>query len=370
MRERAPGGESVEVEIVALASLSESERSLWRAWCIAGALSPFHRLEFAEIAAQIAPGSALAVLHRKGAPCGFFPFQRRGGAAYPLGAPLNDYHSVVAPRDEAWDPAALSHRLGVARVGVTGWVGPASHEQGVRRAALVANLTDGWETYAAERRGQFSKFFRDKDRGRRALVRDAGPIEFDNDCDDETSLDALIALKRAQYARTGKHDVFACGWTGDLLKTLWRARGSNFGARLAVLRAGGRTWAMELSLHVDAHYHFWIPAYDRAGARYAPGLLLCIDTLRSANAEGFKTFDFGFEGQAYKKYFADPAAEVSHGLVFARGRPRWRDALTSALGPDMVAKVEHRWLAIEASETTRLRRWGTLAAAVARAPFS
>ncbi|WP_312161578.1 GNAT family N-acetyltransferase [Phenylobacterium sp.] len=370
MRERAADGQGVDVDIIALASLSESERSLWRSWCASGALSPFHRLEFAEIAAQIAPDAALAVLHRKGAPCGFFPFQRRGGAAYPLGAPLNDYHSVVAPPDETWDPAALSHSLGVARVGVTGWVGPASARQGARRAALVADLTDGWEAYALGRRARFGKFFRDKERGRRALVRDAGPVEFEGDCDDEASLDALIALKRAQYGRTGKHDVFACGWTEDLLKSLWRARGPHFGARLAVLHAGGRTWAMELSLHADAHYHFWIPAYDRVGARYAPGLLLCIDTLQAASAEGFRTFDFGFEGQAYKKYFADPAAEVSHGLVFARGRPRWRDALSSALGPDLVAKVEHRWLAIEACETTRLRRWRTLAAAVARAPFN
>ena len=58
--------------------------------------------------------------------------------------------------------------------------------------------------------------------------------------------------------------------------------------------------AAEICLIDGEDLHFWFPAYNPAYSRYSPGLLLTFDIIRHASDLGFKVFDFGSGGEAYK----------------------------------------------------------------------
>ncbi len=120
----------------------------------------------------------------------------------------------------------------------------------------------------------------------RALERDHGTVRFDFDRPSPALLERVISEKRARIRRTHQHDIFACGWTVDLLRDLDAVADAEFGLRLAVLRAGEVVVAAELGLTSGDRHHLWFPIYDPAYARYSPGALMTLETLRVCAERG------------------------------------------------------------------------------------
>jgi CelD/BcsL family acetyltransferase involved in cellulose biosynthesis len=149
----------------------------------------------------------------------------------------------------------------------------------------------------------------------RALERDHGAVRFDFDRPSPALLERVVAEKRAQIRRTHQHDIFACGWTRCLLRDLDTAADPDFGLRLAVLRAGEVVVAAELGLTSGDRHHLWFPIYDPGYARYSPGALMTLETLRVCAQRGIARVDFGPSEEAYKEDFADPAELALEGLI-------------------------------------------------------
>lgn len=350
------------VDILKADQLGEAEWDAWRAFLAANPAlnSPYFRSSFTRVAGRISPGAAVAVFSKGGEIAGFFPHQKRGSAIQPLGAPMNDYHGVIARPGEGPTLSEVATLLGGARLNVTAWVGdtPLGEE---RRTVQVELGDDGYDGWYAERRSAFGKFFKDKERARRSMEAELGPLRVERGLQDPKLLDWLIKLKRDQYKRTNRHDIFACGWTTDLLHELLQTRGENgFGCSMAGLWAGDRLTAIEYSLHAGDQYHFWFPGYEPSLARCSPGILLSMDTMRLAAALGYRTFDFGFEGEHYKKYFCNGAHVVREAMVLKPGiGSAMSQAAVKALdlagegrGERLRASVRRRWAAIEACEVT------------------
>jgi CelD/BcsL family acetyltransferase involved in cellulose biosynthesis len=301
----------------------------------------------------------VAVFSRGGETVGFFPHQRRGGAMQPLAAPMNDYHGVIAFPGMAPSLEEAAELLGAARLNLTAWVGPTG--LGEDRHTVQVELGDGgYDGWYVERRTSFGKFFKDKERARRSMEAELGPLRVEHGLRDHALLDWLIDLKRDQYRRTGRHDIFACGWTADLLHALLKEEGEGFGASLAALWAGDRLTAVEYSLHAGDQYHFWFPGYEPSLSRCSPGILLSLDTMRLAAEDGYRTFDFGFEGEHYKKYFCNGFKVVREAVVLKPGLgATMSQAAVGALnlagagrGEQLRTSVRRRWAAIEACETS------------------
>ena len=329
--------------------------------------SPYFRPEFTRIAATVTPGAAIAVFRRGDRIVGFFPHQRRGGAMQPLGAPMNDYHGIIARPGEAPTLEEAAALLGPRRLSVNGWIGPAASGQ-VRETVQVQMGDGGYDGWYAEQRATWGKFFKDKERARRSLESELGPIRVERGLREPALLDQLIALKRDQYARTGRHDVFACGWTADLLHALLTDHRDGFGASMAGLWAGDKLTAIEYSLHAGDQYHFWFPVYEPSLARCSPGILLSMDTMRLAAAQGYRTFDFGFSGEHYKKYFCNAARPVREAVVLKPGLgasvSQAAVGVLGGRGEALRTSVRRRWAAIEACEVTPgARMKGAVAAA-------
>lgn len=356
---------SLKVEIAALETLGDADWAIWRAMLEANPAlaSPYFQPEFAQAAGRACPGAAVAVFSRGGETVGFFPHQRRGGAMQPLAAPMNDYHGIIAFPGETPSLEAAAEVLGAARLNLTAWVGPTG--LGAERRTVQVVLDDsGYDGWYAGRRASFGKFFKDKERARRSMEAELGPLRVEHGLRDAGLLDWLIALKRDQYRRTGRHDIFACGWTADLLHALLKEEGGGFGASLAALWAGDRLAAVEYALHAGDQYHFWFPGYEPSLARCSPGILLSLDTMRLASAHGYRTFDFGFEGEHYKKYFCNGFRVVREAVVLKPGLgATMSQAAVGALnlagsgrGEQLRTSVRRRWAAIEACETTPVAR--------------
>jgi CelD/BcsL family acetyltransferase involved in cellulose biosynthesis len=351
----------LKVEIVAVEALGEAEWSEWRAILAANPAlaSPYFRPEFARIAGGVSPRASVAVLSRGGRTVGFFPHQRRGGAVQPLAAPMNDYHGVIARPGLAPSLEEVAEALDAARLNLTAWVGPTALGED-RRTVQVELGDEGYDGWYAGRRATHGKFFKDKERARRSMEAELGPLRVERDLRDPALLDWLIDLKRDQYRRTGRHDIFACGWTADLLHALLRAEGDGFGASMAALWAGDRLTAVEYSLHAGDQYHFWFPGYEPSLSRCSPGILLSMETMRLAADHGYRTFDFGFEGEHYKKYFCNGFKVVREAVVLKPGLgAAVSQAAVGALnlaggdrGDRLRTSVRRRWAAIEACETT------------------
>lgn len=355
------------VDIVKADQLGEAEWTAWRAF-LAGnpALnSPYFRPSFTRVAGQVSPDAAVAVFSRAGQIAGFFPHQKRGSAIQPLGAPMNDYHGVIARPGEGPTLQEVADLLGGSRLNVTAWVGDV--DRGEPRNTVQVELgDDGYDGWYAERRQTFGKFFKDKERARRSMEAELGPLRVERGLHDPKLLDWLIDLKRDQYRRTNRHDIFACGWTADLLHALLQTEGENgFGASMAGLWGGDRLTAIEFSLHAGDQYHFWFPGYEPSLARCSPGILLSMDTMRLAAELGYRTFDFGFEGEHYKKYFCNGARTVREAIIVRPGLgAAMSQAAVKALdlagegkGERLRASVRRRWAAIEACEVTPANRF-------------
>jgi CelD/BcsL family acetyltransferase involved in cellulose biosynthesis len=352
---------SLKVDIAAIETLGDADWAIWRAMLDANPAlaSPYFRPEFARVAGRVSPGAGVAVFSRGGETVGFFPHQRRGGAMQPLAAPMNDYHGIIAFPGEAPSLEEAAEALGAARLNLTAWVGPTGLGED-RRTVQVELDGSGYDGWYAERRTTFGKFFKDKERARRSMEAELGPLRVEHGLRDAALLDWLIDLKRDQYRRTGRHDIFACGWTADLLHALLKEEGEGLGASLAALWAGDRLTAVEYALHAGDQYHFWFPGYEPSLARCSPGILLSLDTMRLASAHGYRTFDFGFEGEHYKKYFCNGFKVVREAVVLKPGLgATMSQAAVGALnlagsgrGEQLRTSVRRRWAAIEACETT------------------
>ena len=355
----------LKVEIVGIDALGEAEWAEWSAILASNPAlaSPYFRPEFARVAGRVSPGAAVAVLSRRGKTVGFFPHQRRGGAMQPLAAPMNDYHGIISLPWKAPDLEEAAEALGATRLNLTAWVGATG--LGEDRRTVQVELGDGgYDGWYVERRAAHAKFFKDKQRARRSMEAELGPLRVERDLRDPALLDWLIDLKRGQYQRTGRHDIFACGWTADLLHALLKEEGAGFGASMAGLWAGDRLTAVEYSLHAGTQYHFWFPGYEPSLARCSPGILLSMDTMRLAAECGYRTFDFGFEGEHYKKYFCNGFKVVREAVVLKPGLgATMSQAAVGALnlaggdrGDRLRTSVRRRWAAIEACETTPAAR--------------
>lgn len=375
----SPMSAALTLEIRALDSLTGEERAQWNAWAAADPdlASPYFRVEFAEIAGRVSPGAALALFRRRGEVVGYFPHQRRGGAVQPIGAPMNDYHGVIGPRDARPTLGEVAGLLDGARFSVNGWVGPAPGALMSESFRTTIPEDGGYDAWYAARRQAFGKYFKDKERARRSMATEFGPVEARIGLRDGALLDDLIVLKREQYRRTGRHDIFACGWTRDLLHALMATDGDDFGASIAVLTAGGRVCAMEYSLHAGQRLHFWFPAYVPALARCSPGIMLSMETIRMGAEHGYRDFDYGFGGEAYKRYFCDTVQPVAEATILRPGLSAALGGAAASLlnlagaerGARLRASVRRRWNAIEACETNSLDRLRG-AATAARAALS
>ncbi len=349
----------IAIDTLKPAQLDAACRLLWNQFRATDRVfrSPYFDLRYALVAGDSAPGAEIAVISRGGRVEGFLPFQRRGRLIQPIAAPLTDYHGVLSRAGAKIDLAGVVAALGARRFRFSGLAGGHGLPQADTRIAMVADLSRGFDGYLTRRAKDFLK---DKRRRARRLSEDHGPLEFQFSREPGEAMDFILRLKRDQMRRTGQHDIFASPWVQRFLRRLMERRDADFGMRFATLRAGGRLVAAEAGLLSGDAYHLWFPVYDPEFAKYSPGSLATLDTVRALADAGVTVVDFGPAGESYKRDFADPAAHVFEGDVTQGGvvEAARRTADIALAGAPLLRKalseagqrVDRRWDRIMACE--------------------
>jgi CelD/BcsL family acetyltransferase involved in cellulose biosynthesis len=363
---------ALRADILRPAELGASERALWAGFVAASPAlsSPFFRWEYVEAAGEVAPHGRIAVLHRAGEIDGFLAFQRRGALIQPLGAPLTDYHAVITRPGARIDIADATRLVGAAEHRFCGLVSDTPPAGCERVPVWSTDVSGGAEAYGARLHAEAPRFVKEARRKLRGLEGEFGPAAFGWE-DDPAILDWIIGCKREQYRRTRLHDVFACGWTQRLLRTLWASPAADFGGRLGVFRAGGRLIGASFGLSAGPEHYVWFPAYEAAAARWSPGQLMYLHLIKQVAEEGGRTVDFG-PGDHGKRCLASPRSVVHEGRVFGSalraGASAAADHLLAAAPPleRLRARAGRRFDVITACETDPVAWLGGAAFAARR----
>ena len=291
------------VSVALLDGITESEEALFCAFRDSdpSLSSPYFSIDFLKAIAPHTPGSMLARFHDGDEIVGFFAYQKRGQSLQPAGAPLSDYHAAVMKAGYAPDWSRLLAAAGAKRLEFNGLIGA----EGLDRAPIVkhrqiVDLADGFEAWFASQKARSPKYFKNLGRCTRNVAKDFPDLTFEWVEVSPALLDWVLDLKIDQYKRSGMHNVFSCGWTRDLLVALAEQKTGQAALMAGVYRRGEDLVAAEICLLDGQDLHFWFPAYNPAYSRYSPGLLLTFDIIRHAAKLGFKVFDFGSGGEAYK----------------------------------------------------------------------
>lgn len=311
---------------------------------------------FARIVARHRADTYLLLAWQGGELAGFWPVHLASGEwARPVGGPFSDWHAPLIAPDAPLHAVDLLEGAGLCGMTVFGYR-PAPGEPclagervGVNLAVLNRPLEDWFET----QRAAFPKHFKKMRRMRSKLSRDFSEVRFDADDRSDATFETIIALKREQYVRTGRHDVLASGWAQGLLADLRALGRPGLRAQVSSLHADGRFVAGELNLRSDTVIHGWLTAYDPDFAAYSPGYLVVEDIIRAMLQSGARVYDAGSGRDDYKKYFCNVMSPMDRGVLRIDGQGvsvsrlagnGWRAAETALPRPaaNLMARLRRR----------------------------
>ncbi len=309
---------TTKIELVKPRDLTPEDEALWMSFVqgrpdLSG---PYFDVRYVKAIGEGVPGAGIARFYDGARVVGYFPYQIRANILQPLGAPLSDYHGLIAREGQGVDFNDLIKVTGVRSLEFQGWIG---HICGsVRALPLQRRIADtrlGFEHWYETQKAGHNKFFKNIGRCERNVEKDFGGFDFTWERVTPEVFQWVLALKREQYKKSGLHDIFGCGWTQNLLHNLAAYDDEGFGLRAAVFRHEGRLVAAEISLIAGDSVHLWFPAYDPAYYRYSVGILLTVALMRHLAPLGVKAFDFGTGGEDYKSPLTIEAGEVLEGSL-------------------------------------------------------
>lgn len=342
-------GEALTSRVISPTDLTDDEQKAWRRCLRANPAlrSAFYSAAFARAVAAVRSDVWVCVMARDGEPQGFLPFQFGGHiqhalrAAEPVGGAMSDHFGLVAPEGFATDVRTL---LAMARLsaidfrnlpadelsfGLTGEQPERGH-----RIEIGSNAREYW----ARLKQQNESLSRELERRERRIMEALGPLDFTLDCNDrERELEHLMAMKRAQYRKTGVPDALAETWQRALLRSLASSRDPDCTGLLSTLYAGERWVASHFGLLCGNKLHYWFPVHNPVLAKFGPGHLLLKHVIDGAAAAGIGTIDRGAGHQSHK------SAYVSVPCVYYRGC--WHDGSMRATMYRGLQSLAWRWRA-------------------------
>jgi len=366
----------VDVEILHPTALEAGDIVSWRHMIAAqpAFASPLMGPEFAQAVGAVRPDARVAIWRRDGRAVGFLAHHLwPSGLARPIGAPLSDYHALVAGEPFDARAALAAAGLGALRfrglVDPLGMFGDGTHT--VHEAYVIA-LEDGPDAYLEALRAQSAKRFKNYRRLEHKIERELGPLIVGAPDHDQAAFDQIIAWKREQLARTGMHDFLAPAWTSQLMRNLFAARDGDFQGLMITLRIDGRLVAGHFGVRQGAVYHPWIASTDPEMGAYSIGQIFLIKAIAAMPDLGLTTYDLGPGHDHYKAPYALQRRRIGEGTLTAAGPSGWRARLgegawrmAGASGGPLVGRVRRRFETISDVELTLGGRVRGMAVAVA-----
>ncbi|PVM87845.1 GNAT family N-acetyltransferase [Caulobacter radicis] len=366
----------LDVETLHPSELAPADVALWRAYAQAqpALAGPLLGPDFALAVGKVREDARVAVIRRGGETIGFLAHHRRpGGVARAIGAPLSDYHGLVAKPGVEIDAAQVLRAADLAVFRYTGLVDPANAFQ-VEPAipAYVIDTQGDATAYLEAVRSGSPKKIKNYRRLDNKLDREMGQVTLKAADDSQEAFDQLIAWKREQIERTGVHDFLRPQWTRDLFQMLFERRDGDFRGLMINLYAGGQLVAGHFGVRQGAIYHPWIASTNPAFGAWSPGQIFFMRAIAAMPELGLTRYDLGPGADHYKHSYglsqtliADGAATAASMAGRVAGSVEGVWALAGANGAGPVARLRRRMDIIASTELTMGGRVKGLVDAVA-----
>ena len=200
--------------------------------------NPFFDPDFARLVGEVRSDTRIGFASDGDGVFAVWPMHvRPGNWARPVGSPFSDWNGPILG-----DNVELSFQEILAGFDLSGFTTggllprPGVPSPGMRRiGSHVTDLSAGFERYLAEQQRRWPKHFKKISRVYRNIERDFSEMRHDRDDRTDTVFQRLIELKRAQYVRTGRHDVLKAPWVNALFDRLRHFEGARLRARLMTL---------------------------------------------------------------------------------------------------------------------------------------
>lgn len=302
---------------------------------------------------------------------------RPGGLARPLGAPFADVQGVIAAPGFDMPLAALFDRAGIRALNFEAASDPQGRlgELAEAEDLHIMRVDGDLENVLESQRALHAKRFKNHRRLARQLERERGSVELVAPDRDEAAFVALLDWKRAQFARTGRHDVLAPRWTAEMMRALFHEGQGEAQGLMVTLRVEGRVAAGLYGIRAGRDYNPWIAAFDPEFAPWSPGQLILHELMEKMPDLGLTRVDLAGGHDHYKKYYANAHEKMRTGLVTASGLARTRTGVARlpwTLGEAMpgavsrqVARLHRRTDLIASSELDWRGRLGGMWRAIA-----
>jgi CelD/BcsL family acetyltransferase involved in cellulose biosynthesis len=366
----------LEVQTVHPGVLDRQDVETWRAMAAARPefRSPLLGPDFAQAVGALRPDARVAVFRREGRVLGYLPYHRRAcGQAWPIGAPLSDYHALVGLADAGFDGRDALAAAGLSAFRFGGLVDPFGvFGPGADQVSHVIAPDDGPEAYLEQVRAANPKKIKNYRRLGAKLERECGPVCLVADDRSRSAFDQLIDWKREQLRRTGTHDFLGAAWSRDLVTQLFDGHQGELRGLMICLYAGQTLVAGHFGVRQGEVFHPWIASTHPDYGPWSPGHQFFPRAIAAMPALGLTTYDLGCGHDHYKRAYALRTRIVTSGLAtagsLAGGVARSIDAawlLAGAGGPGPVGRLRRRMDAIARVDLTLAGRLRGLAFAVA-----
>lgn len=310
----------INIESKSYTDLTAEELSLWK-WFHKSQpelASPYYHPEFTAAVDEVRSDVEVAVVRNaRSEIVGFFPFQRHGECALPIGGRLNDFHGLVGFPKAELDIAAVFRALGLKSFKFHALV---DRDATFRRHSFrtlksyFIDMPQGYEEYHAWACKNSSTIKRQPQKTR-ALERKFGPLSFEFNCQDPEILERLIEMKSAKYQRTNTFDILSVDWASNVLRSISKRSFKSFGGHLSVVRAGDELVAVHFGMINKDILHYWFPVYDPRFSKYSPGTILMLNSCEAAAAQGITRVDLSYGDDPYKFKFSNAASNVYSGYM-------------------------------------------------------
>jgi CelD/BcsL family acetyltransferase involved in cellulose biosynthesis len=267
----------------------------------------------------------VAVISVDGKITALFPFHREKTdprRARPAADFMAEFDGLICRPGFTCDPVHLIQECGLDRYDFRKCLGSQKFFEPFHRSSdpsAQIDVSEGYDAYAKEKRAGGSNLLKRVANLGRRMEREIGPLRFVAHSADGDLLNQVLALKTAQYLRTGVEDFMAYEWLREVVKRFHATQTEAFAGTLSLLYAGDRLMAGHFGVRSRTVWHYWMPAYDIEVAKYSPGLNLLLRMAEYAPSAGLQIIDLGRQGAySYKTRLMNRHIVTADGSVDRR----------------------------------------------------
>jgi CelD/BcsL family acetyltransferase involved in cellulose biosynthesis len=351
-----------------LAELSDALADRWRALQsqTPDFMSPLVGPDFARFVARYRTDAKVAIGYIDDVAVAFFAFHRTlNGHVRPIGAPFCDYQAIISDPNVTINGPDFLDKAGIASVVFSSLMDPHGLFQGevfISVDAYRINCGGDGKKHMEQLRVANPKWAKNLRRLGHKMERELGPIRLVSHDTNQSSFEALMAIKIAQFHQTGVTNVLASKWVKAFMQDLFEMRGDDFGGCLVSLYAGDKFVAGHFGARLGDWFHPWIASTCPLSHSYSPGVVFLAEMISQSDSAALRIVDLSAGHGHYKSQFCRTPYVAQVGVVGTRPQT------APSQGSGALALISRRLDLISSVEPDLVGRVGAIGSALAAVP--